>query len=249
MKSLYKIIKNSDSFEERKSCVVPVAEIVTVSTAASSDDSGENVNDIIEEAEKEASRIIEAAKIQAKQDAQAVLEELKEKTYQEAYKSGFEKGRKEGYDTGHAEGIKECESLRDQAKKVLKNAHEQALQIIEKNEGEIIELSVYIAEQILQTAISRDDAPLMKIAQDAFREFKDKKHVIISVHPNKKPFFETNIETLKRVCPYTTVTLLEDEKVPENGCILESDSQVVDTGIDGQLEKIKEALLEMRHDG
>jgi len=248
VKSLYKIIKDSDDFKERKSCVIPVTEIVPNSAIAVSDDSGENEDNIIEKAEKEALQIIEAAKFQAKEEARNVLEDLKKKTYQEAYENGFDEGRKEGYETGHSEGIKECESLREQAKSVLKNAHEQAVRIIEKNEGEIIELSVYIAEQILRTAISRDDAPLIKIAQDAFREFKDKKHVIISVHPKRKPFFETNIETLKRVCPYTSVTLLEDEKVPEDGCILESDSQVVDTRIDSQLEKIKEILLEMRHE-
>lgn len=230
---------------EKKSCIIPVAEIVSGGAVVAPDDPVKNSNKIIEEAEEKASIIIEHAKKEAEKEAQETLEALKEKTYQEAYNRGFEKGQNEGYEAGQAESRKDSQLIRSQAKAVLEDAHKKAVHIIEKNEDEIIELSIYIAEHILQTALSREDAPLIKIAQDAFREFKDKKHVIISIHPNKRAFYETNLDQLKKVCPYTEITLLEDEKVSEKGCVLESDSRVVDTQVDGQLERIKEALLEM----
>ncbi len=244
--SLYKIIKNTENCEEKRSCIIPVAQVVSGTTATAFDDPVKNSKEIIEEAEEKAFIIIEHAKKEALREAQIALEALKEQTYQEAYNSGLEKGQVKGYEAGHAESKKECELHRSQAKAVLENAHKKAIHIIEKNEDEIIQLSIYIAEQILQTVLSKEDALLIKIAQDAFREFKDKKHVIISIHPNKKGFYEANLDELKRVCPYTEITLLEDEKVSEKGCIFESDSQVVDTQVEGQLDRIKEALLEMR---
>jgi len=245
VKSLYKIIKNTDPSVEKKSCIIPVSEIISGEPVVAPDDPVRNSKKIIEEAEEKASIIIEHARKEAEKEAQGTLEALKEKTYQEAYKSGFETGQNEGYEAGQAESRKDCQLIRNQAKSVLEDAHKKAAHMIEKNEDEIIELSIYIAEQVLQTALSREDAPLIKIAQDAFREFKDKKHVIISIHPNKRAFYETNLDQLKKVCPYTDITLLEDEKVSEKGCVLESDSQVVDTQVEGQLERIKEALLEM----
>lgn len=243
MKSSFKIIKNLERIEEKKSCVIPISDINTFEEELQQTEN--DYEKIIEEAKVEAKKIRDEAIKQAKTDAQETLEELKKQTYDEAYEMGFKQGVSKGHEEGYLNGEKESELIRKQAKMVLDHAHQSAKDMIDKNEDEIIDLAVHIAEQIILTTLSKNDESLIKMAQDACSEFKNKKHVIISVNPSKKALFDSNIEVFEKICPNTIFTIIEDEKISDEGCVLESDAQVVDTQITGQLEKVKEALMEM----
>lgn len=249
MRSSFRIIKNVDPVREEGKCTIPVNEIkIHLVSEKTDDDLDQNLTEnvaIIGEAKAEAERLIREALIKAETEAKLAAESIKEKAFNEAYAEGFHKGREDGYQQGYEEGVKESELLRKQAKMVLENAHKNAQEMIEKNEGEIIDLALHIASKLMLTTLQKDDMPLIRMAQDTCREFKDKKHVIISVHPEKKAFFETNIDELKKICPNTTFTILGDEIISETGCVIESDAQVIDTQITVQLEKVRQALLEM----
>ncbi|NLK73544.1 MAG: hypothetical protein GX285_11065 [Clostridiales bacterium] len=249
MRSSFRIIKNVGPVREEKKCTIPINEIKIHLVRDTEEDNLEQIltenEAIIEGAKAEAEKIIREALIEAETEARLAAESIKEKAFNEAYAEGFHKGQEDGYQQGYEEGVKESELLRKQAKMVLENAHKNAQEMIEKNEGEIIDLALHIASKLMLTTLQKDDMPLIKMAQDACREFKDKKHVIISVHPEKKAFFETNIDVLKKICPHTTFSILEDEKISETGCVIESDAQVIDTQITVQLDKVREALLEM----
>lgn len=246
VKSSSRIIKNLEMIEEKKSCVIPVNHVYTSKKESAPQPEKNEHEEIIKKAKIEAEQIIQQAVEKGKEEAQATIETLKENTYNEAYKQGFKEGETKGFDQGLSEGEKQGDLIRKQAKMVLESAHKSAQATIEKNESEIIQLAMHIAERILFTSLSQNEEHLIRIAQDACTEFKKKKHVIVSVHPEKKVFFEMNIDALQRVCPHTTFSVIEDTKISQDGCVLESDAQVVDTQITGQLEKVKEALLEMR---
>lgn len=248
--SSYRIIKNPVLKQEEKRCVIPVFDVDDGIKGLHPDDPVENAkieaSRLMAEAENEANRIKKEAIDKAKEDAQSFLEELKKNTYEEAYNLGFIEGKKEGFDAGSCEGIEQGDLIRKQAKLVLEMAHKNAQEIIEKNETEIIDLSVHIAKKLLMTSLLDNHEALITIAKDACTEFRNKNQVIISVNPRIKSFFMNHVEGFKEICPNTVFTVLEDEKVNETGCIIESDTQVIDTQITSQLENVKEALLEMR---
>lgn len=230
---------------EEEKCTIPINEIKIRLVNDKENDETYQISTeeeiIIEKAKLKGEEIIQKLILNAEIEAEA----LKERIFDEAYAKGLAEGKEDGYNKGYEEGANESDLLRNQAKLVLQNAHKSSKEMIEKNELEIIDLAIQIANKIMVMTIQNDDKPLISMAQNVCKEFKNKKHVIISVCPQKKSLFETNIDDFKKICPNTSFTILEDERISEMGCILESDAQVIDTQITLQLEKVKEALIEM----
>ena len=248
VQSSYKIIKSYANQEKKTACVIPVHDVkkeVHPGILDPVEKSKAEAENIILEAEYHARQVKEEAFQKAQIDAQVMIDELKKHTYDEAYKSGFEEGKTQGFNQGLIEGQEEGEVIRKQAKFVLQNAHKMAQNTIDKNENEIIELAVHIAKKILLKSISHRDEHLLFIAKDACVELKNKSQIIIRVHPANGTLFLSQIESFKEICPSTVFSVLEDESVNETGCMLETDTKIIDTQITSQLETVKEALLEM----
>lgn len=249
MHSSYKIIKAYANPEKKVECVIPVNDIegdTNISVLDHEERAKIEAEQILQQAKYEAQQIKEEALKKAEKEAQVMIEELKNNTYNNAYKAGFEEGKTEGANQGLLEGQEQGEVIRKQAKFVLENAHQMAQNTIDKNESEIIALSVHIAKKILLKAISENHEHLIDIAKDAFIELKNKAQIIIRVYPTRSSLFLNHIESFKEICPNTVFTVLEDEAVDETGCIIETDTQNIDIQITSQLEAVKEALLEMR---
>lgn len=246
--SSYKIIKAYANQEDKNACVIPIHDV--------KQEGHPSLIDPVEKAKSEAENILAEAEYNARQikddaiqkaqiDAQVMIDELKKLTYDEAYKQGYEEGQAEGYNQGQEEGQKQADITRKQAKFVLQNAQKMSQDSIDKHEIEIIDLAIHIARKVLLKTISDQDEHLLFIAQDACSELKNKSQIIIRVHPVNSTLFISQVEVFKEICPNTVFSVLEDEGIDETGCVLETDTQVINTQITSQLENIKEALLEM----
>lgn len=249
MPSSYKIIKSHANEQQKRACVIPVHDIKREAHPSVLDPvekSRVEAERIMREAEYAATQIRDGAVQKAQIEAQASIDELKKNTYDEAYKLGFKEGNEEGLSQGIKEGQEQGETIRRQAKFVLQNAHKRAQDIMDRNEAEIIELAVHIAKRILLKSISENEEHLLEIAKDACVELKNKTQIIIHINPNNSSLFLSHIDIFQQVCPDTIISVLEDERVNETGCILETETKVIDTQITNQLEEVKEALLEMR---
>jgi len=254
MRLSYKVIKNSNVIEEK--CIIPIAEnfenINTEDEISSEDmvqmiDNANNISKkIIESAENEKMQMLADAKAQIEIDAVGILEDLKQKAYEEGKSIGFKQGKNEGFEQGVAEGIAEGQKVEGQAREVLKEAHKNAREYIDKMEVDIIELSINIAERILKTSLMNDYELIYRSAKEIIMEFKNRKQIIIRVNPNNIEFFQNHIDGLKEVCPEATFSILNDDRVDVTGCIIENENQIISTEITSQLENVKQSLLQVR---
>lgn len=248
MPSSFSIIKDRISEETDKRCVIPVLEIKQADRNEKSSKTAETeyaeqlAEKIVAEARQEASAILQ----KAMDEASAEIERLKKEAFDQAYRQGYEQGEKDGYQVGFQAADKEGELIRKQAKLVLESAHKKAHEINEKNQNDIIELSVQIAGKIINASLSENQEYILKIAKEAISEFKNKKQVVIYVSPENAELFGRSSDSLSAVCPNTSIVIMEDEKVSPFGCVIESDTLIIDAQVTSQLEQVKNALLEMR---
>jgi len=251
MRLSYKVIKNTNITEQK--CVIPTQNSIAEDENPSSDDMLkliENANNmsqkIIESAERERDSIVMQAQFDAENQMAEHIEELKQKGFEEGKALGYEHGRSEGYEQGYLMGQESIHLLELQVNDVLKSAHSEAKTHIESMEVDIIELAINISERIIRTSLLSDHEQIYRSAKDVIATFKNRKQVVIRIHPQNVDLFNHRIDELKEVCEGAVFNMINDERVDITGCIIENENQIINTDITSQLENVKQALLKVR---
>ena len=250
MQSSYKIYKNQEISYEIEEKEIPLKDNKYIDRIGFSSN---QANSLFKKAKEEANRIVEVAKDKENEvynkaiaDADIVIEEKKN----EAYLEGMIIGKKDGYDEGYKDGIlaseRESKHIIEEAKETLSDAFEESKKIILDSQEKIIELSLKIAEEIIKKEAELDDSIIVGITKAALYEVRNLRHIIIKVLPEHQSIIEDNISNFKDICPDAYFTILKDASLKDNGCIIETDKQIIDATIDSQLDVIKSILLEAR---
>lgn len=190
-------------------------------------------------AQKHAQKIIDDA-----QDAADLMLENAEKEVesmqQEAYKQGFAKGKAMALqqeealakDINHQfmaliQELRACEEERDAA--------------MEEN---ILRLSIYIAEKIVNVSIENDDKVFMGLVKEAVERLNAKEK--FTIHLNQREydrFFAENSGWLSDAIQSTSYSVTANASIPPGGLMIASQDGMVRAGVDTQLDKLKQALL------
>lgn len=173
-----------------------------------------------------------------RQEALTKINEEKQKIFDAAYKEGIEKGKKEGE-----------AALNEEASTILKTINEA---IIEKNRilrmarGEVLKLAIKVAEQILKSEISLNQAVCVNIVAEAISKITDKDRVIIRVNRVDAEFVKMNRDRiLKQLGDVRNLTIQEDSRIDQGGCIIETDLGYIDSTISTKLESIERAIFKV----
>lgn len=242
----YKIIKNQEigiEEGEYEIPIIPTEGLYNTEHCKSSENIEQDsieIQKIIEKAEERARIIIE----QAKQEATAI----KKKARESGYQGGFRKGQEEGYKKGYDSALKETNEIKEDAKRLLESAHRGSRDYIEKTREEILDLASTIARNILRFNIETRDESIIEMVKHALKHAEQRKQIIIRSHPDSHLVLQTNLYQFKKICPNATFTFLEDRGIKGQGCIIETEEQVINLEIDSQLKNIISALMEMRKD-
>ncbi len=249
MQSSHRIYKNHQQRDNRESCPIPVNENPVGSRQYSSAGQAESLirkskqraDELIRLAENECKEIIS----RAMEEAVELVEAEKKKGYEAGRRAGAEEGYKEGCEVGRQESLKESQSVIFQAKEVLRIAHIESRNYIEKTEKEIIDLSTKIAESVIQKEIEVDDSIIMGIAKAALAEVRNRSQIIIRAGRQEAMMLQDGLLDLKELCPNGVFTILRDETIPDGGCIIETEIHVINATVNKQLENVKRTLVEV----
>ncbi|MFQ3640329.1 MAG: type III secretion system stator protein SctL [Chloracidobacterium sp.] len=179
------------------------------------------------EARAEARRLINEAQAEARQLVDAAHAEV-ERVRSEAYAAGYEAGLKEL--TTH-----------------LLDAQRRRDALLSSVEREVLRLALRIAEKIIGREIETQDTTLLDIVRAALRNIRQASAVTICVNPADVPKLERHREAIETLRRGQFVNIVPDTRVSVGGCILESESGIVDAQLDTQLRVLEQALLDL-HD-
>jgi flagellar assembly protein FliH len=244
----YRIIKNQEVGFDNENIEIPIIpteglyknEHHTHTENIEQNKLGIQVQEVIKSAEDRAKNIIE----KAEQEANSI----KKKARESGYQGGFRKGQEEGYKKAYDKAIKETNEMKDNARQLLHSAHKESRQYIEKTREEIFNLAASIARSILHFNIDTRDESIIEMVKNALKHAEERKQIIIRSNPDSNLILQTNLYQFMKICPNATFTFLEDKEIKGQGCIIESEEQVINLEIDSQLQNIVSALLEMRED-
>ena len=108
-----------------------------------------------------------------------------------------------------------------------------------------MELSVKIAEEVINKSLEIDDKLIRGITEKVLSEVSYAKHISIRVNQSGRKQLEMHLPVLKESCPISLITLMTDNLLKDGDCIIETETQIVEATIDAQLTNIKSALCEV----
>lgn len=207
-----------------------------------------------EDMEREIRAYVQAdmnAQVQATlSQAQARAEELLSTTQAQAQSDAEAlrtQAQKEGYAQGLAQAQQEIRNQIDQAQQAfdhflaaLQDQKPQAEAFLQDN---ILKIAIAIAEKILPIALEQDDKVFRDLVKSAVERLSAKENFVIRVSQvDYERYFAQGDGWLADALPTAPFTVSVGSNLSQGDCLLESSSGRVDAGVQGQMERIKDAL-------
>ncbi len=154
-----------------------------------------------------------------------------------------EQASKEGYEKGVEEAKEDLFAL----KSALEEFFGYKEVVYDKVAGDILDISLKVAEKIIKKEVETDKKVLDAIVHDALKSLaKDENKIILKVNP-------TDVEYTKEIVPAllssgqfeAKIFVTGDKDVDEGSAVIETSNGIIDANISTQLELIKEAFKQI----
>lgn len=160
-----------------------------------------------------------------------------------------DQGYKDGYAQGQAKGEGEYSDALIELADAINTVTENKRKFFEQSEPELLQLSLKIAEKIVQTQINLDQNTMIKIVNESIRRITDKDKVIIKVCPEDSDFIRQNREQILAKMPdIRTLEIEDDPRIERGGCIIETRLGFIDSLISTKLASVEAALFKVYND-
>ena len=178
---------------------------------------------------------------QAKEEADKIRIEARD----QGYKDGMKKGIVDGYAKGKEEADKDSQAIKENAFKMVKQAEEYVEEYYDENKDRIIRLAGDIAESIVHQTIDTSSENLLILIKPLVQQYRNKKQIIITAHPENTNFLKNNIDKLRDDNEDTNFVIIEDKTLEKNGSTIENENQIIDLQIGKQIKNILNDMKNM----
>ena len=187
----------------------------------------------------------EAIRLKAIQDAERIREQARREGYQRGYDEGYHDGAREAHQHADAELQRTLETLRAQLQQVIESVHAQHKAYLQHAESQMLELVLEVARKVVREELKLQPAHVLAIVRDALRRVQGIGRLRIRANPLDVDLLRQNRPSLLQVVEgIESIEIVEDRRVDQGGCIIETEQGVYDARIRTQLGEIERALRE-----
>jgi flagellar assembly protein FliH len=160
---------------------------------------------------------------------------------QDAYEKGFIQGEKDGFELGERKGKKVIENI----EKLFDEMSSLKQEILKQNEKEILDLTFAIAGKIVHRLTRFDERGIKEAVFNAMNLAIEKTKIVININPKDYDYIEElRPELFKKYKDLKSITISSDPSITRGGCFLKTPYGDIDAGIETQLEKIYQCLID-----
>ncbi|MCB0390665.1 MAG: hypothetical protein KDD58_05220 [Bdellovibrionales bacterium] len=184
---------------------------------------------------------LQRREVESKVEAEALekLKEIEEKAYKEAYQLGLIEGTEKAYTDYKEEFREKIESL-DQ---LLKTFEGLKVELIEKNELQILQLLQLMASKIATDHVELNKDVIIKVIRKVIEDAQTEEDVIIKVSTEDYVFLESLRERQDKIVDFLKRVKIEPiDDIRSGGCILETTYGAIDSRLEQRLDKVWEAI-------
>ena len=200
----------------------------------------------LETVRAEAEALLNAARAEAaelREDAQVQAEALREAAWQE----GHHQGKIEAHAIVEAELRADWdarkEALRLEVDGVISQITAAREALWACQESEMVALTFDIAKQVVKTEVTQNPEVVRAVIANAVRRITDKENVRVRVSVADAPHVkEMRQEILELMDGLRHLEIVDDRRVGDGGCVIETNAGTIDAKIETQLSEIARAL-------
>ncbi|MGO2084040.1 FliH/SctL family protein [Vagococcus sp.] len=172
------------------------------------------------------------------------LIELRNDAFNEGHQAGYDEGFVEGHQAGEHQAQEANQELKKKAILTLKDAEKQAhAYFIEKKE-EVLKLSVQMAENILQSELSQSLKGLFGLVEPLLNKMEiQDNYLLLFVNKNNIDKMRKELQYIQTNQPNFKYSIILDDSLEDDACLLETNSEVIDLTIGKQLNRILSDFL------
>jgi len=131
-----------------------------------------------------------------------------------------------------------------QATEVILRAKQQASQIIEDSEPQIVKLALAVAEKVIGRLLEDDSELVLSTTAVAIESVRHQRELVLRVNPEDAVLLRNSRKKLMDMLGRTKdIAVREDAEVARGGCIIETEHGTVDAQLKTQLAMLEQALL------
>lgn len=256
MRSLPNVIKASECVTVKNGSAFPA-------NNGSTEDLHDQQRKIVSEAFQKAQQIMEAAQNysmnrvkesteQMNLEAAQLLVQSREEGYgrgfMEGKREGSELGYREGYEAGCQSGLKKTEEENQAAaaelSQMLETVETMKSEILQKYEADIKKLAVAIAEKVIKRELSINEKAMQSIITNAVDSYRNQEWVRILVSKNTKALLQSVDKSIVQALADVSdnIKIEVSSNMNDGDCIIEMPDQMIDAGMNTQMDTIKHAL-------
>lgn len=220
-----------------------------------SDSKPEVEEELLATAEEEASLELEEARRQAEElleEARAEAERVKEEARQEGYASGWKEGKQEGMAQAMKEMQKSLAALQESAKSELSAALGQIEQAknrcLQHYLEQLKDCSFAVAEKVIHTSLESSGDIIKRMI--IFETEKLKKTAWLKIYMEKLDYdmmMDTDADMVAELSKVSdNIKFIVMEKEQRGSCIIETPEEILDIGVETQMENIRDITSTIR---
>lgn len=199
----------------------------------------EEANRLREEAEGEANEIIQAAREQADQ----IVVEARQQADQvraQAHEEGIELGRDEGI----AQGIDETNRIREELESERSRLEDEYNKQVADLEPKFVGILCGLIQKITGVIVEENQDLILHLIRCGLKDVHKAERIIVRVSPEDAVIAESYKKDLMEELGEEVVSfeIQGQDTLEKNECIIEADNQMLDAGINTQLDNLMTAL-------
>jgi len=157
----------------------------------------------------------------------------------EAYEKGFAQGEKAGMELGE----KRFDSVIKSFSEVLEFVRRLKEECYQKNEQDMIGLVLAIVRRIIQKEVSADGRIIASMMSAALKYVSDQEGIRVKLNPSDLEFAsQYRGEMIQEMGMTKNITFESDEGIARGDAVIESNSGIIDAGIERHLQEVEKAL-------
>ena len=172
-------------------------------------------------------------------ELQQKLNSIGDENYQRGLQDGFQRGNKEGLNQGKAD----ANGVIQQFQSLLKEIITQKQTIFDSLEKDLFDLALTISQKVVGVISERDQELVLDSIRKSLPLLLEKSKLKIKVAPEQEDFVNEQLEQIMASDKDLKEIQVEaDRRISLGGCILETSSGRVNSGLEKQLEILEKEL-------
>lgn len=177
-------------------------------------------------------------------DPASLLAEVKAKAEADA-QAAYEEGIRRGMTAGEErfqETVAGAAEMLQKTSSELSKAHQEFLKSLEP---QVVKLALEVAKRILQREAHVTPEVVKSTARAALAQIMDQSRVTLKVNPaDIEAIRKHHAALLEDFQSIEQLDILPDERVPQGGCVAETENYHIDACLESQLQTVLDRLLE-----